>query len=152
MEHVANPNSVLQSMTSILKREGLAFIGISPFFKSPYGAHMRKYIKLPWFHLLFKEATVLKWLKRKHGFNSEYRSFIDIPGSGANKMGYYNYISLIQKSNMHIISLKRNQCGKCRKLESIMELFATIMPFRQLKEFFIVDCYAVLQKGKTIHN
>lgn len=58
MEHVSEPEKVLQQCRRVLKKGGRLFINFCPYHH-PYGAHLSDVIGMPWVHLFFSEKTMI---------------------------------------------------------------------------------------------
>lgn len=62
MEHVANPEAVIDECLRVLKAGGRLFVNFPPI-NHPFGAHLSDLIYIPWVHLLFSEATLVEGYK-----------------------------------------------------------------------------------------
>lgn len=62
MEHVAEPEEVLEECFRVLKPKGRLFINFCPYFH-PYGAHLSDVIGIPWVHMLFSQKTMIRAYK-----------------------------------------------------------------------------------------
>jgi len=51
IEHVRDPQALLQECQRVLKRGGIVFVVFPPFY-GPLSGHIDDYIMIPWFHLL----------------------------------------------------------------------------------------------------
>lgn len=146
MEHVPFPYETLKSMYDVLKPLGNAFIGFSPLYKSPYGPHILPYCKLPYVHLLFSEKTIMNTLKKLYSLPDTINSYIDIPGSGVNKLSYYNYLKYLKSFKWQISNLRMNSFEGKKFLGRILNLTVATIPIRPVKELFIVSSYIKLTK------
>ena len=62
MEHVANPEAVIDECMRVLSRGGRLFVNFPPI-NHPFGAHLSDLIYIPWVHLFFSEATLVESYK-----------------------------------------------------------------------------------------
>jgi SAM-dependent methyltransferase len=64
IEHVTDPVDYVRDMATLLAPGGQLVIGFGGLWKSPYGGHLMHMTKVPWVHLLFPEAVILRERKR----------------------------------------------------------------------------------------
>lgn len=62
MEHVANPEAVIDECLRVLSKGGRLFVNFPPI-NHPFGAHLSDLIYIPWVHLFFSEATLVEAYK-----------------------------------------------------------------------------------------
>ena len=62
MEHVAEPEKVLDEVYRVLKPGGKLYVNFPPY-NHPFGAHLSDVIGIPWVHLFFSEKTLIKGYK-----------------------------------------------------------------------------------------
>ncbi len=62
MEHVADPQAVIDECLRVLKAGGRLFVNFPPI-NHPFGAHLSDLIYIPWVHLFFSEATLIEGYK-----------------------------------------------------------------------------------------
>lgn len=146
MEHVPDPRAVLRSMYDALRPGGTAYIGFSPLYKSPYGAHIYAMCRVPWVHLVFAEETVISVLRELYNLDDSVQGYLDIPGSGVNKMSYFAYKDLLAELNWQIkIDLINCSASTSPRLR-IANAAVKMLPIRALKELFIISSYVQLCK------
>jgi len=146
MEHVSSPEKVLKSIYDILKIGGMAYIGLSPFFRSPYGAHIRTKCALPWVHLIFSEKTVIKVFKKLYNLPESTKRYIDIEGSGVNKLSYFEYLDMLHSFDWIIEDNYINSFSDRSFPDKLLNIMVRISPFQIIKEFFIVNSYVTIRK------
>ena len=149
MEHVPSPSDVLDSMYSVLRPGGAVYIGFSPLYKSPYGPHIKNKCKIPWIHLIFSEKTILNVFKKIYGLPSSITNYIEMEGSGVNKLSYFYYKKLIGNFSWRIEIDLINRFSKRPLLMKALGIFIKLIPFRNLKELFIVSSYIKLIRNRT---
>ncbi len=62
MEHVANPEAVIDECLRVLSHGGHLFVNFPPI-NHPMGAHLSDLIYIPWVHLFFSEKTLVEAYK-----------------------------------------------------------------------------------------
>lgn len=62
MEHVDEPENVLDECYRILKKNGKLYLNFPPY-NHPYGAHLSDAIAVPWVHVFFSEKTLIETYK-----------------------------------------------------------------------------------------
>jgi 2-polyprenyl-3-methyl-5-hydroxy-6-metoxy-1,4-benzoquinol methylase len=147
MEHVPDPLAVLQSMYDVLKRGGKAYIGFSPIFKSPFGPHIRSKCRIPWIHLIFSEETIINVLKKRYNYSTTVMRYLDIGGSGVNKLSFYEYRSMLSSFAWDIGEDQVNFFPERPVLSRTLRAAVALSPFRAIKELFIVSSYVALCKN-----
>ena len=56
MEHVSDPEKVLEEAIRLVSPGGRIYINFPPYYH-PFGAHLSDAINMPWCHLFFKDKT-----------------------------------------------------------------------------------------------
>ncbi|MBE6680052.1 MAG: class I SAM-dependent methyltransferase [Ruminococcaceae bacterium] len=62
MEHVSNPEAVIDECMRVLTPGGRLFVNFPPI-NHPFGAHLSDLIYIPWVHLFFSEAALVEAYK-----------------------------------------------------------------------------------------
>ena len=93
MEHVANPEAVIDECMRVLSRGGRLFVNFPPI-NHPFGAHLSDLIYIPWVHLFFSEATLVEAYKElaKNVPDGEDRISFRI-SKKADESEYFSYIN-----------------------------------------------------------
>ena len=105
-EHVADPAGYVADMTSLLAPGGQLVIGFGPFWKSPYGGHLDFMTKLPWSHLIFPEAVILRERKRYRP-NEDPSRFEEVTG-GLNRMRPVTFDAIMRNAGLRPIHYRIN--------------------------------------------
>lgn len=62
MEHVAEPEKVLNEVYRVLKPGGKLYVNFPPY-NHPFGAHLSDVIGIPWVHLFYSDKTLISAYK-----------------------------------------------------------------------------------------
>jgi len=139
-EHYAQPEKFIKIMKQYMKPSGQLVIGFSPLWKSPYGAHITDFTRLPWLHLLFPESILMCELR--NFLNDKTIDSFDQIAGGLNKMTLKRYKKIIEKEAL-IVHYFQTNISSNPKEKLILKLFnaAASIPF--LKEYFTVNLYSI---------
>lgn len=68
-EHVARAQllPILRDLHACLRPGGVFFLQIEPLFHSPFGSHLRRYVELPWHHLLLPQDALWRMVEAHQG-------------------------------------------------------------------------------------
>ena len=146
MEHVENPNSVLQECLRILKPGGRVFINFPPYYH-PFGAHLSDAIFIPWVHVFFSERTLINAYKRLVSSKPDGDERVDFristDESGQEYFSYINKMTIKRfKSILKNIPAKRVYYREA----PLRKVFAAPAKLPFLKEFFVKMVVVVLEK------
>ncbi|MEG1131968.1 MAG: class I SAM-dependent methyltransferase [Romboutsia sp.] len=93
MEHVDEPEKVLEECYRILKKDGKVYLNFPPY-NHPYGAHLSDAIGIPWVHIFFNEKTLINTYKELVNSLPDGRERIEFRiGTKENKSEYFSYIN-----------------------------------------------------------
>jgi SAM-dependent methyltransferase len=92
-EHFDEPASILQTMWSMLRPGGKAYVSFGPTWYHPLGGHL--FSVFPWAHLLFSEAALCAW--RSHIRSDGATRFREVEG-GLNQMTIGRFEQLVHDS------------------------------------------------------
>lgn len=105
-EHYADPEGFVPAMLKLLAPGGELAIGFGPLWKSPYGGHIKYMTRLPWAHLLFSEAVILR--ERERFFpDQRVKSYGEIVG-GLNQMTLARFESIIAANHLEQVYFRAN--------------------------------------------
>lgn len=138
-EHVEDVPALLRHIHSLLSPKGLAYIGFSPLYYSPYGDHGRTGLKAPWAHALLPTKAVLKSASRHNSDSRTVTSLLDI---GLNGNTPSDFRKAFDDSGLTPISIEYN-CGDKRLLR-VLDAIRLRIP--SLEKYSTVSIYAVLQR------
>lgn len=94
-EHFDQPEQILATLHRMLAPGGRLFISFGPPWRHPFGAHMRYFCRWPWFHLLFREETIMA--VRKLYRDDGARRFAEVDG-GLNQMTLARFLKIVRRS------------------------------------------------------
>lgn len=146
MEHVDEPEKVLDECYRILKKNGKLYLNFPPY-NHPYGAHLSDAIGMPWVHVFFSEKTLIDTYKElvkdlpdgkdriqfrisKRSDGTEYFSYI-------NKMTIKRADKILKNSKFNIEYYSEEPLRNIFKLPAKMPV---------LKEYLVKMVVCVLRK------
>ncbi len=146
MEHVDEPEKVLEECFRVLKKDGKLYLNFPPY-NHPYGAHLSDAIGIPWVHVLFSEKTLINTYKElvknlpdgkdriefridKRDDGTEYFSYI-------NKMSIKRYQKILNNSKFTVEYYKE---------EPLRNLFKHLAKLPFIKEYLVKMVVCVLKK------
>lgn len=137
-EHFVDPERIVVSMKQHLCPDGFVAIGFGPLWKSPFGGHINFMTKLPWAHLLFPEAVIMRERSRFRP-NEHAESFEQIRG-GLNKMTLEKYVRIIRENGLEFEWIRTNVSDS--NLIGLFNLLARVPCWR---EYFTVNLYSIVR-------
>jgi hypothetical protein len=69
MQHVDKPSDLLTEVRDLLAPGGFAFVMFTPW-GSPWGAHTRALLPVPWLHLLYPKSVLAEMRSSESGWHS----------------------------------------------------------------------------------
>lgn len=146
MEHVDEPEKVLNECYRILKKNGKLYLNFPPY-NHPYGAHLSDAIGMPWVHVFFSEKTLIKTYKELVKDLPDGKDRIEFRiGKRSDGSEYFSYINkmTIKRANKILKTSKFNvEYYSEEPLRNIFKVPARL-PF--LKEFLVKMVVCVLRK------
>lgn len=145
MEHVSQPEVVLNEMHRILKTGGKLYVNFPPY-NHPYGAHLSDVIGIPWVQSFFSDKTLIKAYKDLVSDKEDGDMRISFRiGKNENGEEYFSYLNkmTIKKFNKILKNVKFNICHYTE-----VPLRGFLKPFCHgfLKEYFVKMVVCVLEK------
>ena len=113
-EHYPDPGRALVEMEKYLKPNGQVYISFGPPWWHPYGPHLQFMTRLPWPHVVFKEALLMsaRGLYKHDGA----KQFEQVEG-GLNRMSVNRFQKLVQNSALLIKNLELIPIRRMRHLQ-----------------------------------
>jgi SAM-dependent methyltransferase len=100
-EHFGDPAAILDMMYDLLQPGGCVMASFGPTWYHPLGGHL--FSLFPWSHLLFSEASLLRW---REGIRSDGATrFSEVEG-GLNQMTIARFERLVSASRFRIEALE----------------------------------------------
>ena len=147
MEHVAEPEKVVEQCRRVLKTGGKLYVNFCPYHH-PYGAHLSDAIGIPWVHLFFSETTMIAAYKELIKGLPDEESRLEFRFSenekGVETISYINHMTIKRFRGILKGSGMSVRYYNEIPLRSIFKLFAKL-PL--LKEMFVKMTVAVLEKN-----
>ena len=135
-EHVIDLGRVLDSMYSLLKKNGKIYSGFGPLYNFFNGDHGRTYSMLPWFHLIFPNKFIINRVNAKD--HSKIKSIKEL---GLNMYSLKDYVSIFSKSRFKIEMFEKNVSKNKFAL-----IFKLLSKFKFLEEYFTFNIFVILSK------
>lgn len=145
MEHVAEPEKVLDEMYRILKPGGKVFCNFPPY-DHPYGAHLSDAIGIPWVHKFFSDNTLIdgyKYLVKNLPDGKDRINFrISKNADGKEYFSYINKMTIKRFNNIQKNTKFKTVYYKEIPLRKFLSFLAT-SPF---KEMFVKMVVVIFEK------
>ena len=146
MEHVDEPEKVLEECYRILKTNGRLYLNFPPY-NHPYVAHLRDAIGMPWVHVFFSEKTLIKTYKELVKNLPDGKDRIEFRiGKRPDGTEYFSYINkmTIKRANKILRNSKFNM--EYYSEEPLRNIFKHPAKLPGFKEFLVKMVVCVLRK------
>lgn len=146
MEHVDQPEKVLEECYRILKKNGRLYLNFPPY-NHPYGAHLSDAIGMPWVHVFFSEKTLVDTYKDLVKDLPDGKDRIEFRiGKKPDGTEYFSYINKMTiKRYKKILENSRFKCAYyCEEPLRGFLKYPAKLPF--FKEFLVKMVVCVLEK------
>ncbi len=146
MEHVDNPETVLQECLRVLKKGGKIFINFPPYYH-PFGAHLSDAIFIPWVHMFFSESTLIEAYRHlaMQYPDGEARLAFRISENALGK-SYFSYINHMTIRRYKKILSALDIVPAYYKEEPLRAPLAPLAKLPFLKEIFVKMAVCVIEK------
>lgn len=146
MEHVDEPEKVLDECYRILKNNGKLYLNFPPY-NHPYGAHLSDAIGMPWVHVFFSEKTLIHTYKELVKDLPDGKDRIEFRiNKRVDGTEYFSYINkmTIKRANKILKNSKFNL--EYYSEEPLRNVFRYPAKLPILKEFLVKMVVCVLRK------
>ncbi len=121
-EHIMDIDGVLDALARLLKPGGSVYVGIGPFYSSPYGDHglhaIGKRRKFPWMHLIMGDRRVVASYNKHHP-GVTCKTVYDM---GMNKLRLNDFVSAFKRHGFKIANQRVNASEGGSKLYPLLGL------------------------------
>jgi SAM-dependent methyltransferase len=141
-EHIADIDGVLASFRRLLKPGGVAYLGFSPLYHSPFGDHgeLRAPARLPWLHLLAGRKRVIA------AFNSANDEAANsLTDCGYNGLKPADFRRAFERSGLTTERIRIN-ATEGRLKQAAMNGFSTLAKAPWLEPYVTIGMYVILRK------
>ncbi len=146
MEHVDEPEKVLEECYRILKKNGRLYLNFPPY-NHPYGAHLSDAIGMPWVHVFFSEKTLIETYKELVRDLPDGKERIEFRiGKKADGTEYFSYINKMTIKRAKTILQNSSFNVEYYSEEPLRNIFRYPARLPVLKEFLVKMVVCVLRK------
>lgn len=146
MEHVANPEAVIDECLRVLSKGGRLFVNFPPI-NHPMGAHLTDLIYIPWVHLFFSEKTLVETYKHlaKNVPDGDARVAFRISKKD-NGDEYFSYINHMSIKRFNRILKSKGITPAYLKHIPLRSILKPFYKLPVLKELFVKMVVCVFEK------
>ncbi len=146
MEHVDEPEKVLDECYRILKKNGKLYLNFPPY-NHPYGAHLSDAIGMPWVHVFFSEKTLIETYKELVKDLPDGKDRIEFRISKkSDGTEYFSYINKMTIKRANKILENSSFSIEYYSEEPLRSIFKYPAKLPILKEFLVKMVVCVLRK------
>ncbi|MDF2676727.1 MAG: demethylrebeccamycin-D-glucose O-methyltransferase [Bacillota bacterium] len=146
MEHVDEPEKVLEECFRVLKKDGKLYLNFPPY-NHPYGAHLSDAIGIPWVHVLFSEKTLINTYKELVKNLPDGKDRIEFRiGKREDGTEYFSYINKMSIKRYQKILNNSKFTVEYYKEEPLRNLFKHVAKLPFFKEYLVKMVVCVLKK------
>lgn len=149
MEHIRDPSRMLTRLASLLKPDGIAFVGHEPF-QSPIGDHMRGFFRaqIPWRGILFSEKAILRLRRECFRPDDPVERYQDVV-AGLNLMSYSQYVKRVHAAGLEFVAQFHNpQLKHHWKYWPLVPISKLLTSIPVIQDYFIVYEFSILRRTK----
>lgn len=147
MEHVDDPEKVLNECYRILKKGGRLYLNFPPY-NHPFGAHLSDAIGIPWVHVFFSEKTLINTYKELVKDLPDGKDRIEFRiAKKENGEEYFSYINRMTIKRAKRIISNSNFTLEYYREEPLRNIFKIPAKMPLLKEFLVKMVVCVLVKN-----
>jgi SAM-dependent methyltransferase len=112
-EHFADPEAILQSMSTLLRPAGEVLVSFGPTWYHPLGGHL--FSVFPWAHLIFSEQALIRW---RSTFKTDGATRFGEVAGGLNQMTIAKFEQLVAGSHLKFTDLEVVPIRKLRRFHN----------------------------------
>ncbi len=152
MEHVSEPESVLDEIMRVVKPDGKIYINFPPYYH-PFGAHLSDAINMPWEHFFFSEKACIKAYRDLVAKYPDAADRIKFRFStDENGKEYISYINKMTISRFKKILKKKNISPLYYKEAPLRRFLTAFAKLPLLKELCVKMVVCVISKSGDIEK
>ena len=148
MEHVGDPEAVLDECLRVLCPGGRIFINFPPY-NHPFGAHLSDVIAIPYVHMFFSRKCLIeayKYLVKDLPDANERINFRISKDEGGRE--YFSYINEMTIKRFNKILKNKNITPAYYKLAPLRGYFSLFARLPVLREMFVKMVVCVIENGE----
>lgn len=134
-EHFIEIEDIFDAMKARLRPRGRLYIGFGPLYNSPFGAHRRSRVMIPWGHLLLPEWYIVQQVNKHR--EDKVSSIQEL---GLNQWSLRKFRHLFENSGLEIVAFRVNSSNRL-----ISKIFRVLRKLPLLKEYFTHNLYCILE-------
>lgn len=114
LEHIIEYGSIISEWRRVLRQGGRVLITWQPWYH-PYGHHIRRFIPIPWAHVLFSEKVLIRTCARVYDLPEYEPRSGEVDANGVKRPNPWHHISGLTSLNQLTISGFEQAC-RCAHL------------------------------------
>ncbi|MDD4773444.1 MAG: class I SAM-dependent methyltransferase [Eubacteriales bacterium] len=152
MEHVSEPQKVLEEMLRLVHPDGHIYINFPPY-GHPFGAHMSDAINIPWVHFLFSERALIRAYRELTADLPDGKERVNLRVS-ADRYGreYISYINRMTVARFGRILKEMRIKPQYYREVPLRGIFTPLTKIGFVKEAFVKMVVCVIIKSDTAPN
>jgi 2-polyprenyl-3-methyl-5-hydroxy-6-metoxy-1,4-benzoquinol methylase len=145
LEHISDPQPLLQKIASLVTPSGIAILAFGPLFHSPFGDHMEAFFRvpIPWRGALFSEEAILRLRRERFRPTDPAERYRDISG-GLSLMRYSEFLKYVDTTGWAFDFLRVNP--QLKSFPILQSLSNTLIRLPVVKDYFAASIYAILRR------
>lgn len=146
MEHVQEPERVLEECLRVLKKGRYLFLNFPPYYH-PFGAHLSDAISIPWVHLFFSEKTLVQSYKALVHDLPDGQRRVQFRISEKEGKEYFSYINHMTVKRFQRILKGMGIQPQYYRQVPLRPFTAPLCHLPGLREMFVKMVVCVIRKG-----
>ena len=148
LEHIEDPQALLQEIGKLLTPEGVVILGFGPLFHTPFGDHMDGFFRvpIPWRGVIFSEKAMLRARRECFRPTDLADRYQDISG-GLNLMKYSGFLKDVDITGWKLSFLCVNP--QLKRFPPLYNLSNILIQIPLIRDYFAASVYAVLRRHSS---